>query len=146
MQVSAFLEFGATSTRTAVVDADGDITLLSLILLKDGTASVYANAPRVLHLLVARTSVLIHHHRVFLRGIKTCRFDHPAIEYDTLGGGKGEEFLATHVERGIGVGQSLVVFQNGDGSGRRTTRHTTKGYLCRRIQVAPGMDETFEIV
>src|SRR3546814_3654727 len=79
VEISHFLEFSAPPSGASVINRNHDVSFLSHELVPQVTTG-----PVVSHCLAARSTIHIHENRVFLVGIKICRFDHPGIEHDAV--------------------------------------------------------------
>ena len=141
LQIGAFLKCSTASARAAIIYADAHETLLAQILLQQRAAPCLSDIPCVLHLLVARSAVLIHHHGIFPVRVEICRLHHPSVQHHTVGRCQREQFTLAKIVRTQTVSQGtvlhkrlqhlpLAVAQRADG---------------RRIHVAPRMDEVFEV-
>ena len=89
--VSTFLEIGSTSTCATSIDTHHDVSLLSKSMFPNESTSI-AVVPRVMNLLIARTAILIHQHRILLVGIERSRLNHPAIELHSFRSLEREKF------------------------------------------------------
>ena len=113
-QVGAFLKVCATTTGASAIHTSHDETFLCQIVV-EGTAIAHAaRAPRVEHLLVARSRILEEDDWIFLAGIKIEWLHHPAVELHALRGGEGEGLTLAPVVFLRFLQERLVVFQGLD--------------------------------
>ena len=87
-EISRFLKFCTTATRSATINTNHDETLLSQIIVESTTLTHTARIPGIQNLLVARTGILEQDDRILLVGIKVNRLHHPTVEFHALGSSK----------------------------------------------------------
>ena len=140
-QVGTLLEFGTTTAGTTVINAHADITLLTQILLEDGTIASHAQAPLVEHLLRARTAVLIHDDGILLGGIEVGGLNHITVQLHALAGGKSKHLLLTQLV----IGQLCLELVVVDKCGELFAVVLADGVLGGIVDIAPDIDKVLEL-
>ena len=91
-QIGTLLKICTASTSTAIVNTYTKESLLTQILFQDGSLTRHSNIPAVSHLLITRTTILVHDDGITLRRIEVCWLYNPTIQLNTLRRCEGEEF------------------------------------------------------
>ena len=92
--------------------------------------------------MIARPTILVHDDRIALRGIEVLRFNKPTIQHDALGGRKLEEFFLSKIIGCKFLFQFMIINQCGE----YLTSRLAKCILVGIIQIAPNVDEVFEVL
>ena len=107
LQIGALLELGTTGTGSTTVDTNHNKALLTEVAVEESTLPHRTDVPRVGDLLASGTTILEHHHGIFLACIEVCRLHHPAFQLDAFASSKTEELLRSQLvtgELGLQVG------------------------------------------